>query len=761
MARSQDNSPNHEFESSNSDLEGTGTLEDLLSLLFDLGLANEDSIPTIPANLDGKIKADFQSESTLDLSPKERSPQQEPKNFNSSSPKKISEIQSIFSKATSSQNSINWEEDFSHSSRKTEKKTPQFYSVKTTTNSNNDILLHQAISELKEKLEKLEKQVYEPTDVINPILPLITELLNHKSIESQESLLKVLIPIIDEAIQKRSEQDLSKMGTAIAYILPTAIAHKIKQSPTKIAKAIAPEMAIAIQEQIKLDPDAIARTLGPEMGEAIKTQILVEKDAMVDALYPVIGSTISKYMVELVKSINEQVESALSFKGIKRKIRAKLKGVSEAELILQEAMNYKVLAVFLIHKTSGLVIRELHPALELKLEADMLAGLLSAIRSFVNECIVQPGEVSELHQIEYDASKIVLEVAGYCYIAVVVKGEPSKRYIKKLRQTLGTIVLKYGKLIAVYDGDPASIPNAIEPLLENLTKSEEQEKASKPPYALIVLLSAIIAIWGFVAYRAYVADRIETKASTALDAAPELSVYRIASKVYGGKLTLTGRVPNEYLKDQAGKIASQVVPNLQLDNQIIAVKTPPDPVLTAGEVERLAWIFNQQAGVAIAARHDYGTETVTIQGVVPDITEVEKISQAFKKIPGVNAVINTVQIRPILETRIYFDSDSTKYSSGDVSSQLRAIRQFLDRHPQVHLKIIGHTDYRGLKPTNQELGIKRARVVQQALIAEQINPARLHISGSTELPPNVKTDQPLWLSRCVRFEILIPPVSVP
>lgn len=74
----------------------------------------------------------------------------------------------------------------------------------------------------------------------------------------------------------------------------------------------------------------------------------------------------------------------------------------------------------------------------------------------------------------------------------------------------------------------------------------------------------------------------------------------------------------------------------------------------------------------------------------------------------------------------------------------------------MHLKIIGHADSQGQQPKNQQLGIQRARVVQQALIDEQINPARLQASGTTALPPDVTPEQPLWLSRCVRFEIFIP-----
>jgi outer membrane protein OmpA-like peptidoglycan-associated protein len=616
--------------------------------------------------------------------------------------------------------------------------------------------LHQLVVELEDKLTNLEQQVYQPTELVNPLLPLIVELLKHQNEVSRDSLLSAIVPIIDRAIRQRSQQDVAAMSEALADVLPGAISQEIQKSPEQIAKAIAPEIALAIEEQIKLDRDAITNTLGPQMGEAIKTQIKVEQNAMVDALYPVIGNTISKYMVEMVKAIDDKVQTALSLKGIKRKIQAKIEGISEAELIFQESIEFQVKAIFLIHKNSGLVMKEFQLSSESKLETEMLGGMLTAIRSFVNDCVTKPGEFSELHTIECDAFRIILEVAGYCYLAAIVKGEPSKQFVERLRKTLSKIVLNGDKEIAVFNGDPTTIPDSIQPLLEKLATTSQKQTKSKLPIGIILLILFPLLGWGFFQYRSQIARTIEEKTATALDSNPELSVYRIVPKVERGKLNLTGKVPSEYLRSQAGKIASTLAPNWQINNQILAVKVPPDPVLTAGEVERLTWLFNQTKGVAITTQSEYGKNRVNVTGIVPDMAVADRITQAFQQIPGIDAVSNTVQIRPILETRLYFESNSTRFSSSDVGSKIKAIQEFLDRNPRVHLRIIGHTDDRGREPQNQELGTKRALVVKQALMASEINPARLHIFSSPKLPPEMSAEQPLWLSRCVRFEVFIP-----
>jgi hypothetical protein len=334
---------------------------------------------------------------------------------------------------------------------------------------------------IHDKLGKLEHQIYEPQELIELMLPWIAEILSRKIADSREEVVNAIVPIIDEVIRAKTHENKSAMSAAIAELLPEALAQQIVNSPADIAKAIAPEIGLAIKEQIRLDQESIVQALAPEMGKTITAQIKLERNSMVDALYPVIGSTISRYMAEAIKTINEKVSNAISVEGIGRKIRSQVQGVSEAELILKESVPFTVQAAFLIHKASGLIISEVQNSESYQLESEMVAGMLTAIRSFVNECIVQPGEVSELNQIEYGDSKIMLEVAGYCYMAVVIKGEPPHSFINKMRRNVSNLILNYGKLIQEFNGDPGTIPDALHPLDKNFIRPAAQRKINKTP----------------------------------------------------------------------------------------------------------------------------------------------------------------------------------------------------------------------------------------------------------------------------------------
>ncbi|MEG4851202.1 OmpA family protein [Microcoleus sp. B5-D4] len=607
---------------------------------------------------------------------------------------------------------------------------------------------------INDKLGKLEHQIYDPQELIELMLPWIAEILSRKVADSREEVVKAIVPIIDEVIRAKTQENKSAMSAAIAELLPDALAQQIVNSPADIANAIAPEIGLAIKEQIRLDQESIAQALAPEMGKAITAQIRLERDSMVDALYPVIGSTISRYMAEAIKTINEKVSNALSVEGVQRKIRSKVQGVSEAELILKESIPFTVQAAFLIHKASGLVISEVQNSESYQLESEMVAGMLTAIRSFVNECIVQPGEISELNQIEYGDSKIMLEVAGYCYMAVVIKGEPPQSFINKLRQTVSNLILNYAKVIHEFNGDPGTIPESLHPCIKSLFDPLQKEKSTKPPIALAAIslaaLSLILVPWGIYQYRSNIYRRLEANAIAALASTPQLAVYRLDVTVDGKTLKLTGKLPNQELRVQAEKIAASTAPKLQLDNRILAVDVPPDPVLTAAEVQRITAVLNQKEGLSISTR--YGDRKVTVEGTVRDGADGQKIAQSLKQIPGVQSVISTIKLDPLkITSRIYFQQGTAKLDPtyGEI---IASVKNFMDQYPQKQIKIIGHSDRTGEIATNQQLSLRRAAAVRDALVRQGADPKRLQTVGIPHPPGDVEPNQPRLLSRCVLFE---------
>ncbi|NEP59723.1 MAG: OmpA family protein [Symploca sp. SIO2G7] len=581
-----------------------------------------------------------------------------------------------------------------------------------------------------------------PANDLEEIMRLLEKLVHPDKLEPRlRALEQKIYERIDELIEQNTSKNRVAMGEALSAAIPIAIAQQVSKSPKEIANSLAPEMA-----------------------EAIREQVLLERDAMVDALYPVIGSTISSYIGSELRAINEQIEHAFSVDAVSRKVRAKMQGVSEAELLLKETMHSLIRAIFLIHKGSGLVISDVQPSDRERLESDMVAGMLTAIRSFASDCMANSGNLSELDEIYYGTSRIILEAAGYCYLAVVVDGEPPPLLIKKIRETLRKIVEHHGEEIKSFEGDPDTIPQQVHSLVESLIYERLEEKKRKLPVAFFAASVAALALLcvplSIYWQKRGVNRNLESDIELALAySAPEVSVYQLKVDANQKTMKLGGRVPNDYMSRKIETIAKEVAPTLEVDNHIVVLDLPPDPVLAVEEVERVAHNLNKIDGVDISA--EYVDGLVILKGnIIIAGEEVPDLTQTFQEIPGVKSVNNNTEINlPKIDTRLYFKVDSAELKSADLSQKIPKVREFLEQYPKVHLKLKGYSDPSDLRPldVDRSLAKKRAKTVQEILIQQGIAPERLQqTSGTTEPPPGWDSSQSMELHRCVIFEPFIP-----
>ncbi|MDX1977466.1 MAG: OmpA family protein [Pseudanabaenaceae cyanobacterium bins.68] len=602
------------------------------------------------------------------------------------------------------------------------------------------------VSRLDQEITQIKTQIYSPDALLELLLPIMGELLRRKVNLSETEICEALVPLIDSLIRRRTEQDHLRMSEVIAVLIPEAISQAIAHFPQQTAKALAPEVALAIEQQINLDQEAIANALAPQIGASIKQQILLERDAMVDALYPVIGSTISKYLAEAIRAINQKVESAFSFEGLQRKIKGKLQGVSEAELILQESLPFAVKAIFLIHKSSGLVIADLQSP-DTHLESDMIAGMLTAIRSFANDCLAQPG--SDLDQIEYGTNRICLEIAGYCYLAIVSSGSPSPPALAKIRRTFADLLQAYGKQLENFDGDPSMLPAELHQSLERLTRQLAiAPEASKPPYALITIGLSLVAGIGWHLLSSHHHLALIQRSQTAIAADPALTIYPIQVQLNQGQIILKGKVPYPSLKARAAALAlgQYLGENLNIQNQIQVANLPPTPELIAAEVARNTQFWRRQYPIQV----QHQDQQVKIQGQVP-AQVAPQIVQSFSQLPGITQVISElVLVPPPIKTILYFEPEQD-LPSATQAAKLPEVIKIAQAHPQFHLEISGYSDGSGSSELNRQLAIARAQQIKALLQAQISNSITTRI-GAVGFGNN----QSLWQERRVKFRLYLP-----
>lgn len=175
----------------------------------------------------------------------------------------------------------------------------------------------------------------------------------------------------------------------------------------------------------KVDPiiDDKLKLYSKEIPKALKTSIRESQDDVVAALFPIMGKMIKKYiqneMQLLSNKINEQVENTFSFKTLKNKLKSFFTGVPEEQLILSSMSKASVRQVFIIEKDSGILIHHVSKQDD-SVDKEMIAGMLTAIKSFVEDAFAKENQNLEL--IQYELYNIYLQNFSNYYIALVVSG---------------------------------------------------------------------------------------------------------------------------------------------------------------------------------------------------------------------------------------------------------------------------------------------------------------------------------------------------
>jgi hypothetical protein len=197
---------------------------------------------------------------------------------------------------------------------------------------------------------------------------------------------------------------------------------ELLENTVNIQENLSEKVNPIIDKKIDFFAQNIPQKLGPTITEALGLQIKNSQDQVVEILFPIIGKMIKKYVQQEMKvlseSINNQLQNTFSLGKLKRKIKSVFTGASEKEIILSELSKSKIEQVFVIEKGSGLLISS--TSREESIDQDMIAGMLTAIKSFVEDAFAKKDQSLEL--IQYELYNIHIQNFSSYYIAVVVSG---------------------------------------------------------------------------------------------------------------------------------------------------------------------------------------------------------------------------------------------------------------------------------------------------------------------------------------------------
>jgi outer membrane protein OmpA-like peptidoglycan-associated protein len=505
----------------------------------------------------------------------------------------------------------------------------------------------------------------------------------------------------------------------LAELLPQAIALRASQD-RQLARALAPTVEEAIDESVRRNPRQIATAIFPVLGPAIR-------------------KAIAEAMASLVASINRAIEHSVSVQGIRWRIAAWRSGVPYAEIVLRHALVYQVEQVYLIHGETGLLLS--HAALNARKadDADLISGMLTAIRDFVADSFAG-GDTGGLRTFTVGELTVMVEQGPQAILAAVVRGQAPDSLLRRLQETLETVHFRLAGAFAEFDGDTVPFEPArplLAECLQTVTRTPEAKRGIRAlawtvPLFLLLAIPTGLIIRSNLRWNAAVAR---------LRAEP--GIVLVHAERSGGRWHFTGlRDPlaanPSALLAAAGADAGRVTARWDLYHSF-------DPSLV---LERTRRILLPPPGVTLSLSGD----TVRARGPGP-VDWVAKAASPTALPAGVSYVdLSEVELRvadsliPVVggieQARVQFAVGSSALDAeagGVLRSVMEQYRRLVGAMPPgyfVAIDLTGRTDARGSDAANLNLSSSRSEVVRNALSTRGIPPEAMR-------PVGIGTSSPL------------------
>jgi outer membrane protein OmpA-like peptidoglycan-associated protein len=437
-------------------------------------------------------------------------------------------------------------------------------------------------------------------------------------------------------------RDRSLRATDLSEVLPDAILLRAKRDP-HLRQALQPILEEALSISVRKDPTVLAEALFPVIGDAVRRAVRSALQGMIE-------------------SLNQIVETSITFRSIGWRIEAARTGKSYGEIALLRSLLYRVEQVFLIQNGSGLLLQHVIRDPAVVRDPDLVSGMLTAIQNFVQDSFGAAGD--SLETVRVGDFCVWIQQGPQALLAAVIQGTPPFQIRGVLSSALETIHQDYAVQLASFQGDATSLDGA-RPVLKSclLGQSPPGRHTSRLPlYVIGGVLAVALAIWVGISIRE---GHRWQRYLAALGEEPGIVVTH--QERHGTRFSISG------LRDPLAR----------------------DPV---------------------EALHSVGIPAAKVSSNWHAYQSLSPRFVAMRELPGLTSRLE--------QQMIHFDSgksaltpsamDSVRVVAGLATALFKAAEATGQR---VQTEIAGHTDQAGTSQSNEQLGLDRALAVQSALIA--------------------------------------------
>lgn len=258
------------------------------------------------------------------------------------------------------------------------------------------------------------------------------------------------------------------------------------------------------------DNPRVSEALSGPVAQALGSAVQKNRQGLVDALFPILGPMIRKSIAEalrsLVSNLNGAIESSFTPRGLKWRLEAWRGGVPYAQVVLRHRLAYGIDHLFLIERDSGLVLHHASAPGLPPLDADAIAGMLTALGDFVDDSIGDDsGGALDAAQVgEY---LVWVEHGPRANLACFMHGVPPAELRTVLKQRLEEV---HAQLVALPEGadlqaigGDAFARQLLDPaaMLQDVGAGDAVAAApAASRWPLLLVLLAVLALAGWFAF---------------------------------------------------------------------------------------------------------------------------------------------------------------------------------------------------------------------------------------------------------------------
>ena len=192
--------------------------------------------------------------------------------------------------------------------------------------------------------------------------------------------------------------------------------------------------------------------------------------------------------------------------------------------------------MFLIHKTTGLLLSSVSGENQATADDDMVSAMLIAIRQYIKDSLKIKSEHS-VEGIRAGDYMILAEEGPRAILAAITRGNPPPTFRETMQKTLETVHIKLARQLKLFNGDTASFEKNTALLKPCLITKTKGSAGKKPVYALVLIL-ILAGVAGFFTVRHSVRVVTENRFIKALDAEPGIIVLSSSRGVNSTRLAV-------------------------------------------------------------------------------------------------------------------------------------------------------------------------------------------------------------------------------